>query len=87
MSPKVAEADSDEEEQDVLQFKLVILGDGAVGKTSLSMRFSEDRFAKRYTEILRLGPLDERDKVRIYLQLQTNNRGGFLFEATDTAWQ
>lgn len=47
MSKKVAGADSDEEEQDVLQFKLVILGDGAVGKTSLSMRFSEDRFAKR----------------------------------------
>lgn len=35
-------------EIDFLQFKLVILGDGAVGKTSLSMRFTEDKFAKRW---------------------------------------
>lgn len=47
MSQKVTGADSDEE-QEVLQFKLVILGDGAVGKTSLCRRFSEDIFAKRY---------------------------------------
>lgn len=46
MSRQSTGLDSDEE-QDVLQFKLVILGDGAVGKTSLSRRFSEDSFAKR----------------------------------------
>ena len=46
MSQKATVSDSDEE-QDILQFKLVILGDGAVGKTSLSTRFSEDSFAKR----------------------------------------
>ena len=49
MSRKSTGSDSGEEE-DVLQFKLVILGDGAVGKTSLCMRFSEDSFAKRWTE-------------------------------------
>ena len=49
MSRQATGSDSGEE-QDDLQFKLVILGDGAVGKTSLSMRFSEDSFAKRWTE-------------------------------------
>lgn len=49
MAHKAAGSDSDEE-QDVLQFKLVILGDGAVGKTSLCRRFSEDIFTKRYIE-------------------------------------
>lgn len=36
-----------EDEQEFLQYKLVILGDGAVGKTSLSLRFSEDKFSRR----------------------------------------
>ena len=36
-----------EDEHEFLQYKLVILGDGAVGKTSLSLRFSEDRFSRR----------------------------------------
>ena len=36
-----------EDEHEFLQYKLVILGDGAVGKTSLSLRFSEDKFSRR----------------------------------------
>lgn len=36
-----------EDEHEFLQYKLVILGDGAIGKTSLSLRFSEDKFLKR----------------------------------------
>lgn len=36
-----------EDEHEFLQYKLVILGDGAVGKTSLSLRFSEDEFSRR----------------------------------------
>ncbi len=39
-----------EDEHAFLQYKLVILGDGAVGKTSLSLRFSEDRFSRRYSD-------------------------------------
>lgn len=51
MAHKAAGSDSDEE-QDVLQFKLVILGDGAVGKTSLCRRFSEDIFTKSYKQTI-----------------------------------
>ena len=41
-----------EDEHEFLQYKLVILGDGAVGKTSLSLRFSEDRFSNHCNYLL-----------------------------------
>jgi len=45
----------DEEDQpEYLQFKIILLGDGAVGKTSLAMRFCEDHFAKRYKQTIGL---------------------------------
>jgi Ras-related protein Rab-28 len=40
-------SDSAEEEIEQQQFKVIILGDGAVGKTSISMRFTDDYFARR----------------------------------------
>lgn len=47
--------DEDEEDQpEYLQFKIILLGDGAVGKTSLAMRFCEDHFAKRYKQTIGL---------------------------------
>lgn len=46
MSQQLGRSDSDVD-KDFLQYKLVILGDGAIGKTSLSTRFSEDKFSKR----------------------------------------
>lgn len=44
----------DEEEPEFLQFKVILLGDGAVGKTSLAMRFCEDHFAKQYKQTIGL---------------------------------
>ncbi len=44
--------DSDNEEDDVVnhQFKIILLGDGAVGKTSIATRFSEDKFSQNYKQ-------------------------------------
>lgn len=35
-----------------LQFKLVILGDGAVGKTSITRRFTNDEFKQSYLQTI-----------------------------------
>jgi Ras-related protein Rab-28 len=44
--------DSDEDDPDIIQkqFKLILLGDGAVGKTSIAKRFSQDTFAQTYKQ-------------------------------------
>ena len=45
------DADSEEEgdrEPENLQYKVVVLGNGTVGKSSLIMRFCEDQFGKQY---------------------------------------
>jgi Ras-related protein Rab-28 len=34
------------------QFKVILLGDGAVGKTSIAMRFSQDHFAQSYKQTI-----------------------------------
>lgn len=47
------ESDSDEEPEQ-LQYKVIILGDGAVGKTSIAMRFTEDYFSKSYKQTIGL---------------------------------
>lgn len=46
--------EDDEDEPEYLQFKVIILGDGAVGKTSLATRFCEDHFAKHYKQTIGL---------------------------------
>lgn len=38
---------SDDDEPESLQYKVILLGDGTVGKTSISMRFTDDEFHKR----------------------------------------
>mmetsp|Transcript_19918 Transcript_19918/g.33335 ORF Transcript_19918/g.33335 Transcript_19918/m.33335 type:complete len:235 (+) Transcript_19918:184-888(+) len=45
-------SDSDDEEDDVqnLQYKIILLGDGAVGKTSIATRFSEEKFSQNYKQ-------------------------------------
>uniref|UniRef100_A0A8C4RQS8 RAB28, member RAS onco family n=1 Tax=Erpetoichthys calabaricus TaxID=27687 RepID=A0A8C4RQS8_ERPCA len=44
-------SDSEEESQD-RQLKIVILGDGASGKTSLAMRFAQEAFGKQYKQTI-----------------------------------
>jgi len=46
--------EDDENEPEYVQYKVIILGDGAVGKTSLAMRFCEDHFAKTYKQTIGL---------------------------------
>lgn len=48
-----SEEDSDDEPEQ-LQYKVILLGDGAVGKTSIAMRFTEDHFAKTYKQTIGL---------------------------------
>lgn len=36
----------DDEDIESKQFKVILLGDGAVGKTSISIRFAEDQFSQ-----------------------------------------
>eukprot|EP00002_Diphylleia_rotans_P004340 TRINITY_DN1316_c0_g1_i1.p1 TRINITY_DN1316_c0_g1~~TRINITY_DN1316_c0_g1_i1.p1 ORF type:complete len:230 (+),score=59.89 TRINITY_DN1316_c0_g1_i1:57-746(+) len=46
--------DSDDEEVESLQYKVIILGDGAVGKTSICNRFTSDAFGKSYKQTIGL---------------------------------
>ncbi|CAE8588452.1 unnamed protein product, partial [Polarella glacialis] len=46
--------EDDEDEPEYLQYKVILLGDGAVGKTSLATRFCEDHFAKQYKQTIGL---------------------------------
>lgn len=51
MSAKNKDNDSDgENEVERLQFKIILLGDGAVGKTSIATRFAEDQFNQTYKQ-------------------------------------
>lgn len=42
---------SDEEPQSV-QYKVILLGDGAVGKTSIAMQFAQNHFAQSYKQTI-----------------------------------
>eukprot|EP00995_Heteronema_vittatum_P005928 NODE_1936_length_863_cov_335.787469_g1354_i0.p1 GENE.NODE_1936_length_863_cov_335.787469_g1354_i0~~NODE_1936_length_863_cov_335.787469_g1354_i0.p1 ORF type:complete len:248 (+),score=92.79 NODE_1936_length_863_cov_335.787469_g1354_i0:27-746(+) len=53
VSDAMAESDSDENIEH-LQYKLIVLGDGAVGKTSTIMRFCEDSFKQNYKQTIGL---------------------------------
>lgn len=45
--------DSDDEQENV-QFKIILIGDGAVGKTSIAMRFTDDSFNQRRAQLSRV---------------------------------
>jgi hypothetical protein len=46
MQPARSAEDSDDEPEQ-LQYKVILLGDGAVGKTSIANRFTEDHIAAK----------------------------------------
>ena len=55
--PQTEQEDDDEyasegDDPENLQYKVVVLGNGTVGKTSLIMRFCEDYFAKSYKQTI-----------------------------------
>uniref|UniRef100_A0A8C0VLR5 Ras-related protein Rab-28 n=1 Tax=Cyanistes caeruleus TaxID=156563 RepID=A0A8C0VLR5_CYACU len=47
-------SDSEEEESRDRQLKLVVLGDGTTGKTSLATRFAQETFGKQYKQTIGL---------------------------------
>ena len=53
-------AEDSEDEPEQLQYKVILLGDGAVGKTSIAMRFTEDHFAKAYKQTIGVKSGDSR---------------------------
>ena len=48
------EDDDDEDEVQQKQFKIILLGDGAVGKTSIAHRFTNDSFSASYKQTIGL---------------------------------
>jgi len=66
------DSDSDEEPQ-YHQYKIVVLGDGTVGKSSLILRFIEDYFGKSYKQTIGADFFAKRlqlsDKIQCALQV------------------
>ena len=46
---KRTDSDSDDDVQS-FQFKVILLGDGAVGKTSIATRFADNAFSQNYKQ-------------------------------------
>mmetsp|Transcript_23439 Transcript_23439/g.23637 ORF Transcript_23439/g.23637 Transcript_23439/m.23637 type:complete len:232 (+) Transcript_23439:201-896(+) len=44
--------DDDDEDMEQLQFKIILIGDGAVGKTSIARRFADDNFTQVYKQTI-----------------------------------
>ncbi len=49
-SKTVIEHENEEDDVVVRQYKIILLGDGAVGKTSIANRFAEDKFSQNYKQ-------------------------------------
>jgi len=54
MDAKLRGSEDSDDEPEQLQYKIILLGDGAVGKTSIAMRFTEDHFAQAYKQTIGL---------------------------------
>ena len=50
----MVDSDSEDDEPENLQYKVVVLGNGTVGKTSLINRFTDDHFPRSYKQTIGL---------------------------------
>ena len=75
---EIDQEDSGDEEPENLQFKVVVLGNGTVGKTSIIMRFCEDYFAKSYKQTVGVDFFVKRFEMpgNHYVALQVWDIGG-----------
>eukprot|EP00898_Chlorokybus_atmophyticus_P007269 jgi/Chlat1/7543/Chrsp62S00555 len=48
----IADASSKDDDGLHLQYKVILLGDGAVGKTSIAARFADDHFSRQYKQTI-----------------------------------
>ena len=69
---------SDEEGPEQLQCKIILIGDGAVGKTSVATRLQEDHFATAYKQTIGLDFFMKRIELpgEIQVALQVWDIGG-----------
>lgn len=51
---RTRQQEDSEDEPEQLQYKVILLGDGATGKTSIAMRFTDDHFAQQYKQTIGL---------------------------------
>lgn len=77
LKKEVVQEDSDDEPEN-LQYKVVVLGNGTVGKTSIIMRFCEDYFAKSYKQTIGVDFFVKRLEMpgNLYVALQVWDIGG-----------
>ena len=52
LKKQIDQSDDSDDEPENLQYKVVVLGNGTVGKTSVIMRFCEDHFARSYKQTI-----------------------------------
>lgn len=52
LKQNIEQSDSSDDEPENYQYKVVVLGNGTVGKTSVIMRFCEDHFARSYKQTI-----------------------------------
>jgi GTP-binding nuclear protein Ran len=69
---------NDQAQQDVPEFKLILVGDGGVGKTTFVKRHLTGEFEKKYVATL---------GVEVHPLLFHTNRGPIKFNVWDTAGQ
>ena len=74
---KVHQSDSEDEPEN-LQYKIVVLGNGTVGKTSIVHRFCEDYFAKSYKQTIGVDFFVKRLEMpdNLFVALQVWDIGG-----------